>query len=245
MNKPFVKIAISGSHGVGKTTLVNALFKRLSIPKKNLVTEWASKVFAMSKDDPALRINQDATLEGQIWILGKQLEEEHKLEMELMAQQSRDFSGPQIILCDRSCYDSIIYTYLRLHRDKRYEWARPYFCDMLTNWANKQIHPYDVIFYTPIEFALEGSDVRPADRDFQREVDILMQRIFKAPWDRTHMVPSIDIAGETLIYTIAGHAKQRLEACLEIIDRVYRLKFGINAPIIDEGLVEMWQQQEA
>lgn len=169
------KIAFVGSHGVGKTTLLNDLKEALKLGENNLVEETATKVFEMGKDNPALRINQGATLEAQLHIIGLQLEDE--VDKKKAMVMSKENEKP-LLVCDRSSLDAVVYTYHRICSRPGYEWGKELPLHLL-NWVvDKTKVPYDYIFYLPIEFELETSDVRPGDIEFQERIDELMQGLF-------------------------------------------------------------------
>lgn len=170
------KIAFVGTHGVGKTTLVEELRKALDLNENNVVEETAARVFKMGETDPALRINQEATLEAQLKIIGMQIEEERQKEENLRA--SNDVSVlRKLLLCDRTAFDAVVYTHARTFRGAKYAYARniaPYLFD----WVAKSISEYDLVFYLPISFPLAANDVRPGDEAFQEEIDAYMQDLF-------------------------------------------------------------------
>lgn len=169
------KIAFVGSHGVGKTTLLNDLKDTLKLRDTNLVEETATKVFQMGKDNPALQINQGATLEAQLHIIGLQLEDE--VDKKRAMVMSKDDEKP-LLVCDRSSLDAVVYTYHRITSRPGYEWGEDLPLHLL-NWVvDKTRVPYDYIFYLPIEFPLETSEVRPGDIEFQERIDELMQGLF-------------------------------------------------------------------
>lgn len=168
------KIAFAGTHGVGKTTIIKTLAEKLNLKDVNIIQETAPKVFEMGKTNPALAINQGATLEGQLHIIGMQIEQENRQ----CAQIAEDDSTQKILLCDRTAFDAVAYTHARTFRDDKYPWARN-LSKFLYQWVIESLNEsYDVVFYIPITFPLVSNEVRPADPAFQEEIDELMQDIF-------------------------------------------------------------------
>jgi nicotinamide riboside kinase len=139
------KLAIVGSHGVGKSTLVNEL--RKIYPGFNFVTEVARKC--------PYSLNEKTTLESQDWILRKQIQSE--LEKPLY----------DVTICDRSVYDQLAYIVyavdnnnISLEDGKQLE-------NFITNWGLS----YDFIFYVPIEFNVVDDGFRSVDELYRKEID--------------------------------------------------------------------------
>lgn len=176
-----LKIAFVGSHGVGKTTVVDQVAKELKLGAGNVIRETASRVFEMGKTNPALKINQGATLEAQLHIIGIQIQEEmdkYAKLRDLTAEETAENKYSGVLLCDRTPFDAVVYTHYRVRVDDTYPWAGN-FAKHLYEWASEAIlHPYDLVFYIPISFPLMSNDVRPADLDFQEAIDVLMQDVY-------------------------------------------------------------------
>ena len=87
------KVAVCGVHGSGKTTLCNWLtyqYKREGYNAK-MVNEGVRHV--------PFPINLGCSLESQMWIVSKQIQDE------LTAQASKY----ELLVCDRTVYDAIVY----------------------------------------------------------------------------------------------------------------------------------------
>jgi predicted ATPase len=138
-----VKIALIGTHGVGKTTLcfeLAAKLKRLD-RSVHLVTEVA-------RDCP-LPINRDTTLDAQSWILHTQCARE------LAAAEDAD-----AVVCDRSVLDN--YAYLVHAMGRRPE---------LDPWIGRWCATYTALFKVPLWQPPRFDGTRDTDSAFQREVD--------------------------------------------------------------------------
>jgi energy-coupling factor transporter ATP-binding protein EcfA2 len=181
----FLKIAFVGSHGVGKTTLVEELKQVLKLTSDQVVEETAARVFELGKTDPALQINQGSTLEAQLKIIGMQIEEENSKAAKLSEGSENQYlvehdplKYSKLLLCDRTAFDALAYTYARAYRDGKYDWARS-LCTHLYNWILTTLrHKYDLVFYLPVSFPIQKTDVRPDDLDFQEEMDVIIQEMF-------------------------------------------------------------------
>ena len=141
-----MKLALIGTHGVGKTTLCFELAARLK--RRNLDVEIVREV---ARRCP-LPINQQTTVHAQEWILLTQM----ALEIEATAAH-------EIVLCDRSVLDN--YCYLVHAAGPQPRWER-----MLDHW----LPTYDLLAWVP-QWAEPGYDgVRAVDPGFQRAIDELL-----------------------------------------------------------------------
>lgn len=141
--RPF-KLALVGSHGVGKTTLCFGLAARLKA--RNLSLEVVHEV---ARRCP-LPINEETSLEAQAWILHTQIAEE------LYAQ-----SRYPTVLCDRGVIDN--YAYL-----KHAHGEQPLLDHLVGGWMSS----YDVVVLVPIT-ELPGADgMRAVDPAFQRAIEL-------------------------------------------------------------------------
>ncbi len=136
-----MKIAIVGSHGVGKTSLANALSAKLGYPiLPDIVREEAiKKGFPISEATPP---------ETQIWLVARQLELERT-------------SGKNWI-ADKNLWDYYIYGRVILKEKKVVD---------VIKYLVERNAKYDRVFYLPIEFPLEDDGVRSTDPVFQKAID--------------------------------------------------------------------------
>lgn len=138
-----MKIALIGSHGVGKTTLAFELAARLKRLDRRveLVTEVA-------RDCP-LPINRDTTLDAQSWILHMQC-----------AKEIAAGAKGEIVVCDRSVLDN--YAYLAHAAGRQPE---------VEAWVRRWCSTYAAFFQVPIWRAPSFDGTRDTDDVFQREID--------------------------------------------------------------------------
>lgn len=138
-----MKLALIGTHGVGKTTLAFELAARLKRLDRRveLVTEVA-------RDCP-LPINRETTLDAQSWILHTQCARE------IAAQAKCD-----IVVCDRSVLDN--YAYLAHAAGRRPE---------IEAWVTRWCESYAAFFKVPIWRPPTFDGTRDTDAVFQREID--------------------------------------------------------------------------
>jgi nicotinamide riboside kinase len=143
-----MKIAIIGTHGVGKTTLAYQIATEAKKRGKN-----ASIVHEVARSSP-FPLNDGFTSDGAHWIITTQI----KRELEAKAQKA------DVIVCDRSAYDPICY----LHATDEYADA----FQALESFAEEWTKTYDLIFYVvPSWQNLTDDGVRSMDLDYQKRIN--------------------------------------------------------------------------
>ncbi|PIU42974.1 MAG: hypothetical protein CO034_00565 [Parcubacteria group bacterium CG_4_9_14_0_2_um_filter_35_11] len=136
-----MKIAIVGSHSVGKTTLAKHLAQRLNcnyIP--DIVREEAVK--------KGFTINENTPPEVQLWLVARQWE------LETVT--------PESWVADKSLFDYVVYGDLVLKDEDVKKVIRK---------IVQRVVRYDFVFYLPIEFPMEEDGIRSIDPEFQKEID--------------------------------------------------------------------------
>jgi thymidylate kinase len=140
-----VKIGLCGTHGTGKTTLLQELKKEL--PRFNLVSEAA-------RDCP-YPLNEKTNFRSQEWIFRTQI------------QRELDAPLDDITISDRTVYDQLAYIrYAHETGNITFDEYR-----VLETYVNHWGHTYDYIVYIPIEFELECDGVRSPDEHYRKDID--------------------------------------------------------------------------
>jgi GTPase SAR1 family protein len=147
-----MKIALIGSHGVGKTTLCFELAARLK--RRNVDVEIVREV---ARGCP-LPINQETTVAAQEWILHSQV----RAEIEAA-------SNHEAVLCDRSVLDN--YCYMVHAAGPRKIWER-----YLDYW----LATYDVLIHVPLWVRPTYDGVRAVDAGFQEQIELLLEGMVTA-----------------------------------------------------------------
>jgi nicotinamide riboside kinase len=147
-----MKIALIGSHGVGKTTLCYELAARLK--RRNVDLEMVREV---ARRCP-LPINEDTTVSAQEWILHTQIA------WEIEANASHD-----VVLCDRSVLDN--YCYLVHAAGSQRKWEA-----LFDHW----LPSYDVLVHVPLWSRPSYDGVRAIDPRFQEQIDLLLEGMIVA-----------------------------------------------------------------
>jgi nicotinamide riboside kinase len=151
-----LRIAIVGSFSTGKTTLAEALARRLDLP---LLPETAREVVELG-----FKLDKDATPETEALIFLKQYNNEIS---------EREFVG------DRSLIDVMAYAGWVLDNQPRVkEFALWEECEKL---AERRLRGnYTHVFYLPIEFPIVLDGLRPDDPAFQEEIDNRVVKLLRA-----------------------------------------------------------------
>lgn len=141
-----MKLALIGTHGVGKTTLCYELAARLK--RRDVDVELVREV---ARRCP-LPINRDTSRDAQAWILHTQM----AWEMEAQA-------GHAVVLCDRSVLDNFCYL---LHAAG----PQPAWEALLSAW----MPTYDLLVKVPVWTTPRWDGVRDTDASFQRAINDLL-----------------------------------------------------------------------
>lgn len=142
-----MKIALIGSHGVGKTTLCFELAAALK--RRHADVEMVREV---ARRCP-LPINQDTTVFAQEWILHTQI-----------AWEIDAASNSDVVVCDRSVLDN--YCYLVQAAGAMRAWE-----SFIDHW----LPTYDLLVHVPISQSPSFDGVRAIDPGFQQLIDVLLE----------------------------------------------------------------------
>lgn len=147
------KIALIGTHGVGKTTTAYGIGYRLKQLRHDtdMVYEGARKC--------PLPINKQSTINTQKWILGEQLKQESLIDPNI------DFA-----ICDRTVLDVYVYS-LNVNRK---------FAISILPLIIEHMKTYDYIYYLPIrDMYFKSDSKRIADKLYQLKIDGLMRNLIQ------------------------------------------------------------------
>lgn len=139
-----MKVALIGTHGVGKTTLCFELAARLK--RRDVDVEMVREV---ARRCP-LPINRETSELAQSWILHTQ-----------MAWEIEASATHPVVLCDRSALDN--YCYLLYAAGPQAKWEA-----LLNAW----LPTYDLLVKVPIWTTPRWDGVRDTDLAFQRGIDV-------------------------------------------------------------------------
>ena len=143
-----MKVALIGTHGVGKTTLCFDLAARLK--RRDVNVEMVREV---ARRCP-LPINRETSMASQAWILHTQ-----------MAWEIEAEASNQLVVCDRSVLDN--YCYLIHAAGHQPSWET-----LLAAW----LPTYDLLVKVPLWSSPRWDGVRDTDLAFQRAIDALIDQ---------------------------------------------------------------------
>jgi thymidylate kinase len=148
-----LKIALIGTHGVGKTTLA---FEICSLLKKadynvELVTEVARR--------SPFPVNEGTTLEGQLWILHAQIAAE------------LDAARAPHVICDRSVLDNYCYLINKFGRQQRIE-----------AWLEWWMQTYTLLVgVPPLADGIPPDGFRSENLEFQQRIHDRIEEMLEVP----------------------------------------------------------------
>ena len=171
-----MRIAFTGSHSTGKTTLLNDIIKYCGGDIKiNSITEVARKIIV--KGYP---LNQDANIDSYIHYINDQLNEENTYMYEC-----------DLFISDNTLLDPVAYAMVKSQLPRPY--IPEYFIEMMTNvWLIEQTR-YDLYVYFPIEFPLEIDGIRPSDEQYRKDIDEQIRKLLTK-----HKINYITVSGDEM-----------------------------------------------
>lgn len=190
-----MKVALTGSHGTGKTTLLNHVAGLLEARGESVsVCREVPRIIAAEADDPGFFRRGTNVPLRQALILFRQVVEEGLREAEA-----------DIVLADRTVVDHLAYTVALF----------PELSDVpegkaLTSAVRAWIGHYDLIVKLPIEFPAIDDGTREAGEAFQAEID----RVIDALYEQFATATSV----------VRGTVEERAAAVVALIDAVRRVE---------------------
>jgi hypothetical protein len=149
-----IKIALIGTHGVGKTTLAYEICTLLKKADHNV--ELVTEVVRRSP----LPVNEATTLEGQLWILHTQI----AAELEAAARGAN-------VVCDRSVLDNYCYLVNKCGRQTQLE-----------PWLAHWMETYSLLVAVPpLANGILPDGFRAQDMAFQRRIHDLLILLLATP----------------------------------------------------------------
>lgn len=159
------KIALVGTHGIGKTTIAYELGG--AIKRRGKTVELLTEI---ARECP-FALNNQASREAHQWIIARQMQ------LEIEKSMRAD-----VLICDRSVLDNFAY-YARLYGTTG---PQP---EALINYCRVWMSTYDLLVRLPIIEPLADDGFRSTDEKFQLEIDQLCDRLFESDYhDKTRPV---------------------------------------------------------
>ena len=152
-----MKVALIGTHGVGKTTICHDLVAGLK--KRGVFADYLVEI-AREARKAGFRLNEETTQDSQRWILYTQITKE------LEFKAGKDV---EVLICDRALLDNYVYFINKFGRDST-----------LDAVVNDHMKTYNFLFKVPINsIYLSKDNVRSIDPLFQKQIDKLIDEELK------------------------------------------------------------------
>ncbi len=154
-----LKVALIGTHGVGKTTLAYEICSLLKKADYNveLVTEVARR--------SPFQLNEATTLEGQLWILHAQI-----------AKELEASSRTPHVICDRSVLDNYCYLVNKFGRQPQLE-----------QWLGWWMESYSLLVSVPpMADGIPPDGFRSENLEFQERIHDLIGEMVSEPRFAAH-----------------------------------------------------------
>jgi AAA domain len=154
-----LKLALIGTHGVGKTTLAYEICSLLKKADHNveLVTEVARR--------SPFPINEGTTIEGQLWILHSQI-----------ARELDASSRAEHLICDRAVLDNYCYLVNKFGRQRQLE-----------QWLSWWMESYSLLVSVPpMADGIPPDGFRSENLEFQERIHDLIGEMISEPQFAAH-----------------------------------------------------------
>lgn len=183
-----IRVSISGSHSVGKTTLAKPIVDYFSA--KYTVEEIKEVARYLIKK--GFKMSQDITEYGVVHYIHEYL------------RQERRFAG-DILISDRSLIDLL--AYISVNESRK---IRTTFLSLVEEIVYLESNFFDLYLYIPVEIPLAEDGVRPVDLRYRNLVDEKIQEIlvtYDLPWIKVS--GSIDERKNIVVKAIEGIIKKK------------------------------------
>ena len=202
------KIAVIGTHGVGKTTLCDYL----SSYTKSLGKKVAC-VGEVVRDCP-YPINQGMCYKAAEWTVFSQVLRERKEERE----------NPDLIICDRSFFDPMIYLDMA---KKVYDEGEVHLHRGLRGFASNFLFCYDTIYLVqPSKRPIDSDGFRDTNKEFQEKIHDWFSEELDEMLDDYYM--TMEEVGEAFKYDklVVINSDEIFASPIDICMRIYKKCFS-------------------
>jgi predicted ATPase len=153
-----VKIALSGTHCSGKTTLTKTLEKKLAKKQFKVSCGWE-----VVRDCP-FPVNEQGSGQAQIWIMLTQILTELQLE-----------ESAEVVILDRCVFDHLAYAKWLHERERLFPNELAFLESIAENWS--KTHPYNIIAtLDPLPLTPDG--FRSVNTRYQKQIQAILSKIY-------------------------------------------------------------------
>lgn len=149
------KIAIAGTHGVGKTTLAYSLMK-----SSNYDFVVVNSQIARTLIRNGYPLGKEATVESYIQYIIAQLRAEQEVEK------------CDLFISDRTLLDPLAYAIVnRKYAKSEVSTSMKSIIELLKRVWLLELQQYDMYVFVPIEFPMQSDGIRPEDEEYRAKVE--------------------------------------------------------------------------
>ena len=158
-----LKVAFTGAHGTGKTTLIRRLLPKISFLGRVRSCREAPRLIINQIGDNDFFQRSNNTPVRQMLIF-----------LEHLVEERRQGQNTDALIIDRTLVDHLSYTSVLFPEIETSSEFR-----VCKNIAFESLGEYDLLFKLPIEFPVVGDGIREADPEFQKKIDQAINRFLK------------------------------------------------------------------
>lgn len=152
-----MRIALVGSHGTGKTTLLKAIEASGKFPRHKMITEVSRSLIEAIGFNP---------LVGE-----STYEQKRDFEWKIFEKQVGEENESPKFVSDRSIFDILAYASTLMDT---IDFAHFH---TTVHQLRYERHPYDFLIFVPIEFPMEKDGIRPEDEEYRHEIERRMEKL--------------------------------------------------------------------
>lgn len=169
-----MRIAFTGSHSTGKTTLIDGYVAANADTHIQVIRGIARGVISRG-----FNLGKQSTIDGWTNYIGDQLRAER---IAASAKQG-------MLLSDRTVLDAVAYA--KTNRALLNSATPQYFIDMLLEIALREALFYDLYVFCPVEFPMLADGIRDEDESYRRHVgDVILALL------NDHHIPHVVLSGD-------------------------------------------------
>jgi len=184
-----MKIALTGAHGTGKSTLAKFLKEEISTRNKiaSVTPEVPRMICETVNDKEYFRRGNNSLLKQSLILLGQ------------LVIEAQNQKGVDVQICDRTLFDHWAYSLSLFGK----EFTEGNYTEVYEKFISQHCKSYDKVFYLPIEFKPLDDGIRESDEKFQSEIDELIVGLLKKHKIEYKIITgSVENRSETILKTI-------------------------------------------
>ncbi len=154
-----IKVAVVGSHGVGKTTMIEEIIKL------DLFTYDHIHGIPRSIINKGFPMGKSSTVDSFVNYILEQFK----------AERMAELSENRVLFSDRTTLDASAYARVNALIPRPY--VPEYFVEMLHEVWLRESQFYDLIVYVPVEFPMKSDGIRDEDEAYRKDVCVEIENL--------------------------------------------------------------------